>query len=86
MGYHIDAGGKPYPYLQIRDVDSDAVRLVWYHPIQAVPADDPLARALAAEEALHGLFKRLFLLAAEQRLGRGASAVSAAPRPAMRRG
>lgn len=70
MGYQIEAGtDRGHPYLQIRDINSDTVRLMWQHPTPAgQPPEDPLARALAAEEALHSLFKRLFLLAAEQRL------------------
>lgn len=70
MGYQIEAGtDRGHPYLQIRDIDSDTVRLMWQHPTPAGrPPEDPLARALIAEEALHSLFKRLFLLAAEQRL------------------
>lgn len=70
MGYKIEAGVRGgHRYLQIRDIQSDAVRLIWRHPapIALVP-DDPLARALATEEALHGLFKRLFLLATVQEL------------------
>jgi hypothetical protein len=70
MGYKIEAGVRSgHRYLQIRDIQSDAVRLIWRHPTPpALTPDDPLVRALAAEEALHGLFKRLFLLATVQRL------------------
>jgi hypothetical protein len=72
MAYQIEARTQDgHPYLEIRDIDSGAVRLAWRHPApdQTLP-DDPIVRALVAEEALHHLFKRLFLLAAGQQASR----------------
>ncbi|HEX5515311.1 MAG TPA: hypothetical protein VFY81_13005 [Gammaproteobacteria bacterium] len=68
MAYQIEARTQDgHPYLEIRDIESGTVRLAWRHPApdQTLP-DDPIVRALVAEEALHHLFKRLFLLAAGQ--------------------
>ena len=79
MAYQIEASTQDgRPYLEIRDVESGAVRLAWRHPApdQALP-DDPLVRALVAEDALHGLFKRLFLLAAGQRISRRGTTAAA---------
>ena len=69
MSYRIDAGCKEgRPYLQLRDADSGCVRLAWQGPAAQAAEDSELARALAAEEAMHALFKRLFLLTTEQYL------------------
>lgn len=69
MGYQIrDCSEDCRLCLETRDIKSGMVRLMWRHPTPAGQlADDPIARALIAEEALHGLFKRLFLPAAGQR-------------------
>lgn len=72
MAYQIEACTQDgHPYLEIRDIESGAIRLAWRHPApdQTLP-DDPIVRALVAEEALHCLFKRLFLLAAGQQISR----------------
>lgn len=70
MGYQINARApQGCPCLEIRDAASGAIRLLWQHPTTAPSApEDPLARALLAEEALHNLFRQLFLLNAKDRL------------------
>ncbi|NLO81121.1 MAG: hypothetical protein GX093_12605 [Xanthomonadaceae bacterium] len=71
MGYRINARATHgRPCLEIRDASTGAVRLLWQHPAATRndPPEDPLARALLAEEALHSLFRELFLLTAKDRL------------------
>lgn len=71
-----DKSGQPY--LQIRDADAGTVRLIWQDPPTTPPlTEDPLARALAAEEALHRLCRRLLLHATEPRLPRRIGVASA---------
>jgi hypothetical protein len=53
-----------HPRLQIRDIEPDVIRLMWQPPRLT---DDPLARALAAEEAMHDMFRPLRTLIAERR-------------------
>ncbi|HET8702066.1 MAG TPA: hypothetical protein VFL97_10430 [Nitrococcus sp.] len=72
MPYRIDAylvHGNPR--LQIKEAESGAVRLVWDYPrspSSGIGSECELARALVMEEALHKLFRRLFLLTAAQHL------------------
>jgi hypothetical protein len=71
MSYQIEAGCREgHSYLRLRDTGSGSVRLAWEYPAAVAPAaeDSELARALAAEEAIQSLFKRLFLLTTEQYL------------------
>lgn len=73
MAYQINArAARGCPCLEIRDATSGAIRLLWQHPATTQPTspEDPLARALLAEEALHSLFRQLFLLNAKDRLSR----------------
>lgn len=68
MHYQIEAyllNGNPR--LQIKEAESGAVRLVWDHP-QGLGGESEPARELATEEALHELFRRLFLLTTAQYL------------------
>jgi hypothetical protein len=58
------------PVLQICDASSGCVRLAWEYPRQeeAQSDVDPDVLALKREEAVHRLFRRLFLLTTEQYL------------------
>ncbi|MDN5869234.1 MAG: hypothetical protein L0H73_00700 [Nitrococcus sp.] len=73
MHYRIDAylvHGNPR--LQIKEAKSGTVRLVWDYPKS--PSAGPggsereLAQSLATEEALHKLFRKLFLLTTTEHL------------------
>lgn len=69
MSYQIEAGYREgRPYLQVREADSGSVRLAWEYPTVTPVEDSELARTLAVDEAIHSLFKRLFLLTTEQYL------------------
>lgn len=75
MSYQIETGLHGMnPYLEMRDPDSGAVRLLWEYPRQAVADADPDLARLLAEEAVHRFFNRLFLLAVQQRLQPGSRA------------
>lgn len=70
MAYHIKTAfrGKN-PILQICDVSSGSVRMAWEYPKAAADhGEDPELAALRREEAIHELFRRLFLLTTEQYL------------------
>ncbi|EAR20450.1 hypothetical protein [Nitrococcus mobilis] len=72
MHYRIDAylvHGNPR--LQIKEAESGTVRLVWDYPKRPETKPDSeqaLAQSLATEEALHKLFRGLFLLTTTQYL------------------
>ena len=74
MPYQIDTRLKgANPSLKIRDASSGAVRLAWEYPRQvsgegAAEGEDEELLALKREEAIHELFRRLFLLTTEQYL------------------
>lgn len=78
MPYQIDTRLKgTNPCLQIRDSSSGAVRLAWEYPRHvpvesaaegAAAGEDEELLALRREEAIHELFRRLFLLTTEQYL------------------
>lgn len=72
MHYRIDAYlVQGNPRLQIKEAESDAVRLVWDYPkfpATGVESEREFAQSLATEEALHKLFRRLFLLTTAQYL------------------
>lgn len=70
MPYQIDTRLKgANPSLQIRDSSSGSVRLAWEYPRQAAwDGEDEELLALKREEAIHELFRRLFLLTTEQYL------------------
>jgi|TARA_B100000700_G_scaffold309361_1_gene388329 hypothetical protein len=70
MPYQIDTRLKgANPSLQIRDSSSGSVRLAWEYPRQAASGgEDEELLALKREEAIHELFRRLFLLTTEQYL------------------
>ncbi|MBY5967726.1 hypothetical protein [Halomonas denitrificans] len=66
------------PTLEIFDVSSGSMRMAWEYPKVMANADtDPELAAMRREEAIHELFRRLFLLTTEQylkgELGKGAS-------------
>lgn len=72
MSYQIETrlkGGNPV--VQICDASSGSVRLAWEYP-RASPElsseDDEALLALRKDEAVHELFRRLFLLTTEQYL------------------
>ncbi|WP_168015094.1 hypothetical protein [Halomonas salinarum] len=77
MPYQIDTRLKgANPSLQIRDASSGAVRLAWEYPRCAPPEGEEVDEELLAlkrEEAIHELFRRLFMLTAEQYLAGEAS-------------
>jgi hypothetical protein len=84
MSYQIEAGYREgHSYLRLRDIGSGSVRLAWEYPAAVAPAaeDSELARALAAEEAIQSLFKRLFLLTTEQYLSEREHAGQAPTKP-----
>lgn len=58
------------PSLQICDATSGSVRLAWEYPRHdpSLPADEAALLQLRREEAIHDLFRRLFLLTTEQYL------------------
>ena len=59
------------PRLQIKEAESGTVRLVWDYPKSPEAGMEPereLAQSLATEEALHKLFRELFLLTTAQYL------------------
>lgn len=59
------------PRLQIKEAESGAVRLVWDYPKfpdAGIESERELAQSLATEEALHKLFRKLFLLTTAQSL------------------
>ncbi|MCO6441794.1 MAG: hypothetical protein J5I81_12040 [Nitrococcus mobilis] len=61
------------PRLQIKEAESGTVRLVWDYPKRPEPqldSEQTLAQSLATEEALHKLFRGLFLLTTAQYLNR----------------
>ncbi|MGC3872107.1 hypothetical protein ACPF7Z_02420 [Halomonas sp. GXIMD04776] len=71
MPYRIKTQFKgPNPTLQICDASSGSVRLAWEYPRQECSSQqiDPDVLALKQEEAVHNLFRRLFLLTTEQYL------------------
>ncbi|WP_304526618.1 hypothetical protein [Halomonas sp. I5-271120] len=70
MPYQIDTRLKgANPSLQIRDSSSGSVRLAWEYPRRASSdGEDEELLALKREEAIHELFRRLFLLTTEQYL------------------
>nr|WP_299245751.1 hypothetical protein [uncultured Halomonas sp.] len=80
MPYSITSGFKgTNPTLQICDASSGSVRLAWEYPRKENPTDqtDPDVLALKQEEAVHTLFRRLFLLTTEQYLKEEASTSNA---------
>ncbi|EPC00309.1 hypothetical protein L861_07375 [Litchfieldella anticariensis FP35 = DSM 16096] len=71
MPYRINTGLKgTNPTLQICDASSGAVRLAWEYPRQdpALSEEDRELLTLRREEAIHELFRRLFMLTTEQYL------------------
>ncbi len=72
MPYHINTGLRKgtYPTLQICDATTGSVRVAWEYPQE--PADlteeEQELFQLRREEAVHDLFRRLFLLTTEQYL------------------
>lgn len=65
MSYDIDAhirNGRPN--LRIRDASTGSVRLTWDCPAAGKDAasDAEMLQRLALEEAVHDLFKKLFLM------------------------
>ncbi|WP_192035582.1 hypothetical protein [Halomonas sp. YLGW01] len=70
MPYQIDTRLRgANPSLQIRDASSGAVRLAWEYPRHMLAeSEDEELLALRREEAIHELFRRLFLLTTEQYL------------------
>lgn len=73
MRYRIDAflvHGNPR--LQLKDAESGTVRLVWDYPkphaAERGASEQEFAHSLATEEALHKLFRKLFLLTTAQYL------------------
>lgn len=69
MAYHIKTAFRgSNPTLQICDVSSGSVRMAWEYPREAGREEDPELAALRREEAIHELFRRLFLLTTEQYL------------------
>ncbi|MDT8893130.1 hypothetical protein RSO41_00565 [Halomonas sp. I1] len=70
MAYHIKTAFRgTNPILQICDVSSGSVRMAWEYPKDDLERDDdPELLAMRREEAIHDLFRRLFLLTTEQYL------------------
>lgn len=71
MPYHIDTALKgANPSLRICDATSGSVRLAWEYPHQtpSLSEEDRELMALRREEAIHELFRQLFLLTTEQYL------------------
>lgn len=72
MHYRIEAylvDGNPR--LQIKEAESEAVRLVWdcpQCPDEERGSERELGQSLETEEALHKLFRKLFLLTTAQYL------------------
>lgn len=57
------------PTLEIFDVSSGSMRMAWEYPKVTEDAEnDPEILAMRREEAIHELFRRLFLLTTEQYL------------------
>ncbi|MGQ7248526.1 hypothetical protein ACUN9Y_14465 [Halomonas sp. V046] len=58
------------PSLEIFDVSSGSMRMAWEYPKVATNTEetDPELLAMRREEAIHDLFRRLFLLTTEQYL------------------
>lgn len=57
------------PTLEIFDVSSGSVRMAWEYPrVTEDTENDPEQLAMRQEEAIHELFRRLFLLTTEQYL------------------
>ena len=77
MTYRINTTFKgPNPSLQVCDATSGSVRLAWQRPRRTDPLSEEqqeqqeqqVLLALQREEAVHDLFRRLFLLTTEQYL------------------
>ncbi|GAA0558134.1 hypothetical protein ACFQH5_07165 [Halomonas salifodinae] len=71
MSYRINTGLRgANPTLQICDASSGSVRLAWEYPRQdpKLSVEDRELLAMRREEAIHELFRRLFLLTTEQYL------------------
>ncbi|WP_104203283.1 hypothetical protein [Billgrantia saliphila] len=71
MPYRINTALKgANPTLQICDATSGSVRLAWEYPRHdpALSEEDRELLQLRREEAIHELFRRLFLLTTEQYL------------------
>lgn len=71
MSYHINTRLRgPNPMLQICDASSGSVRLAWEYPRQdpALSEEERLLLELRRDEAVHELFRRLFMLTTEQYL------------------
>nr|WP_300312948.1 hypothetical protein [Halomonas sp.] len=57
------------PTLEIFDVSSGSMRMAWEYPnVADDPDTDPELLTMRREEAIHELFRRLFLLTTEQYL------------------
>lgn len=57
------------PTLEIFDVSSGSMRMAWEYPrVTEDTENDPELLAMRREEAIHELFRRLFLLTTEQYL------------------
>ncbi|MFC3284078.1 hypothetical protein [Litchfieldella rifensis] len=71
MPYRINTAFKgANPTLQICDASSGSVRLAWEYPRQdpQLAEEDHELLEMKREEAIHELFRRLFLLTTEQYL------------------
>lgn len=72
MAYHINTGLRKgtYPTLQICDATTGSVRVAWEYPQEPADLTDEEQELfqLRREEAVHDLFRRLFLLTTEQYL------------------
>ncbi|GHC38142.1 hypothetical protein [Aidingimonas halophila] len=71
MSYQIETRlNGSNPVVQICDASSGSVRLAWEYPreLPDLTAEDEAMLALRREEAVHELFRRLFLLTTEQYL------------------
>ncbi|MDI5933517.1 hypothetical protein [Halomonas kalidii] len=83
MPYRINTGLKDSnPTLQICDASSGSVRVAWEYPRRDphLSAEELELLQLRREEAIHDLFRRLFLLTTEQYLK---GELDAAPAPAL---
>ncbi|MBB3230793.1 hypothetical protein [Halomonas stenophila] len=70
MAYHIKTAVRgANPTLEICDISSGSVRMAWEYPRADLAGhEDPELAALRREEAIHELFRRLFLVTTEQYL------------------
>ncbi|RTQ99151.1 hypothetical protein [Halomonas nitroreducens] len=70
MAYHIKTAFRgANPILEICDISSGSVRMAWEYPrVDSARDEDLELAAMRREEAIHELFRRLFLLTTEQYL------------------